>query len=110
MICKTGTDFWHKAVEKEMKACGIAFEFRNDQPVGFAEITCHLVFDTKMDFTRKARHVAGGHLTDPPDNVPACASVVSRESMRILFLAAALYDVDVLAADVGKCFFECQVR
>ena len=33
---------------------------------GFQEITCHLVFDVKMDFTRKARYVADGSTTDTP--------------------------------------------
>jgi hypothetical protein len=29
--------------------------------IGFQEIGCHIVFDIKMDFTRKARFCAGGH-------------------------------------------------
>jgi hypothetical protein len=33
--------------------------------IGFQEIKCHIIFDVKMDFTRKARFVAGGHLTQP---------------------------------------------
>ncbi len=35
-------------------------------PPGYQQILCHMVFDIKMDFTRKARYVAGGHVTDPP--------------------------------------------
>ena len=31
---------------------------------GYQEIKCHLVFDIKMNFTRKARFVAGSHMTD----------------------------------------------
>jgi hypothetical protein len=34
-------------------------------PVGHQRIPCHMIFDVKMDFTRKARFVAGGHVTDP---------------------------------------------
>ena len=34
--------------------------------VGFKEIGCHLIFDVNMDFTRKARFVAGGHTTEAP--------------------------------------------
>ena len=30
-------------------------------PVGYQKITCHMIFDVKMDFYRKARFVAGGH-------------------------------------------------
>ena len=31
--------------------------------VGFQEIRCHLIFDVKMDFIRKARFVEVGHTT-----------------------------------------------
>ena len=35
--------------------------------IGFQEIKCHnMVFDVKIDFTRKARFVAGGHMTEAP--------------------------------------------
>ena len=53
----------------------------------------------KMDFTRKARYCAGGHTTDAPDGI-TYSSVVSRDSVRIGFLAAALHGVDVLAIDL----------
>ena len=49
-------------------------------PPGFKKISCHLILDVKFDLTRKARYVAGGHLT----RVPAAmtfASVVSRDSV-----------------------------
>ncbi|KAL7523403.1 hypothetical protein ACHAXR_000160 [Thalassiosira sp. AJA248-18] len=63
---------------------------------GFQEIECHLIFDVKMEFTRKARFVAGGHMTETP--VGLCySSVVSRDSVRIAFLVTALNDLDILA-------------
>jgi hypothetical protein len=34
--------------------------------IGFQEIGCHIVFDIKMDFTRKARFVAGGCTIETP--------------------------------------------
>jgi hypothetical protein len=34
--------------------------------IGFQEIGCQIVFDIKLDFTRKARFCAGGHTTDTP--------------------------------------------
>jgi hypothetical protein len=66
---KTGTTFWHDAIEKEMKNVLPAFEFCDDDkaPTGYKHITCHMIFDVKMiGLVRKARFVAGGHLTDPP--------------------------------------------
>jgi hypothetical protein len=68
-------------------------------PPGYTEICCHMIFDIKMDFTTKARFVAGGHLTDPPKD-SVYSSVVTRESVRLFFLIAALNDLDVLACDV----------
>ena len=37
--------------------------------VGFQEIGCHLIFNVKMDFTRKAQFVAGGHTTEAPSSI-----------------------------------------
>jgi hypothetical protein len=34
--------------------------------IGFPEIGCHIFFDIKMDFTRKARFCARGHTTNTP--------------------------------------------
>jgi hypothetical protein len=62
-----------------------------------------MVFDIKMDFTRKARLVAGGHVTDPPVSI-MYSTVVSRESVRIAFLIAALNDLNILAADIGNAY------
>jgi len=36
-------------------------------PDDYKESPLRMIFDVKMDFTRKARLVAGGHLTDPPE-------------------------------------------
>ena len=106
-----GTDYWRKAIEKEMKNVRPAFERWDDGTVedarqgkkliGFQEIKCHMVFDIKMDFTRKARYVAGGHMTEPPAET-TYSSVVSRESVRIAFLIAALNGLDICAADIGN--------
>jgi Reverse transcriptase (RNA-dependent DNA polymerase) len=64
-------------------------------------IPCRVIFDIKMDFTRKARIVAGGHLTNPPTSI-TYSSVVSQEMVRIAFVLAALNDLDILAADIGN--------
>ena len=55
-----------------------------------------MIFDVKTDLSRKARLVAGGHLTDPPKD-SVYSSVVSRDSVRIAFTIAALNDLEVLA-------------
>jgi hypothetical protein len=80
---------WWDAILKEMKNVRPAFKVweksKEDIPIGFQEIACHLIFDVKMgeDFRRKARFVAGGHTTDVPDSIITYSSVVSRDSVRI---------------------------
>ena len=56
-----------------------------------------------MDLTRKARFAAGGHMTAPPTSM-TYVSVVSRESVRIAFLLAALNDMDMLTGDIGNAY------
>jgi len=58
---------------------------------------------------RKARFVAGGHLTDPPKE-STYSSVVSRDSVRLFFLIAALNDVDVLACDVQNAYVNAETK
>ena len=88
---------------KEMKNVMPAFQFSDDNkiPIGYTKIPLHMVFDVKMvGLVRKAtsRLVAGGHVTEEPKK-STYSSVVSRDSVRIAFLIAALNDLDVLAAD-----------
>ena len=119
---ETGTDFWWKAIQKEMKKVMIAFEYDEsltpDQIreglakgsyVGFQEIRCHMIFDVKMDLTRKARFVAGGHLTEPPSSI-TYSSVVSRDSVRLAFLLAALNGLNIMACDIGNAYLNAPCR
>jgi hypothetical protein len=82
---ETGTTFLMDAIRKEMEKVKVAFEFceswtphqvrdgtaRGDF-VGYQEIDCHMIFDIKMDLTRKARFVAGGHTTETPTSITQC--------------------------------------
>jgi hypothetical protein len=105
---KNGNDFWSKAIEKEMSNVGIAFEILEDgqkAPIGWSKASGHIVFDVKMDFTRKARWVLDGHLTKKPD-ISTYAGVVSRESVRIALTYAALNDINVMAADIQNAYLQ----
>ena len=108
---RTGTDFWRKAIELEMKNVQPAFEFIDGDvvPKFYKKIDCHMIFDVKMDLTRKARLVAGGHQTDPPKE-STYSSVVSRDSIRIAFTVAALNDLDVLSADVQGAYLNAPTK
>jgi Reverse transcriptase (RNA-dependent DNA polymerase) len=108
----TGTDLWRRAIEKEMLNVKPAFQILEDDekvPVGHQFIKCHMVFDIKMDFTRKARFVAGGHMTKAPASI-TYSSVVSRESVRIAFLIAALNGLEIRSADVGNAYLNADCR
>ena len=60
---------------------GVAFEILEDEktaPAGYTNVSGHLIWSVKMDFTRKAGWVLDGHKT--PDPVGSkYAGVVSRE-------------------------------
>ena len=62
---------------------GVVFEVLNDgirAPIGWSKVTGHLVWEAKMDLTRKAKWVLDGHRT--PDPVGSTyAGVISRESV-----------------------------
>jgi hypothetical protein len=103
---ENGDDFWERSIEKEMKNVRVTFKIMDDGqrvPVGYQRIPCMLIYDLKMDFTRKTRLVAGGHVTQPPA-VLVYASVVSRESVRIALAIAALNDMSVLGADISNAY------
>ncbi|GAX14347.1 hypothetical protein FisN_UnNu047 [Fistulifera solaris] len=123
----TGTDFWRRAIEKEMGKIsamgtferwngGSAEDIRSGKVKlpGFREIKCHMIFDIKMDgkFTRKARFVADGNMTGELPAYMTYSTVVSRESVRIAFLYAALNDLDILGCDVTNAYLNapCQEK
>ena len=100
--------YWRDAIVKEMKNVGVAFELLDEgvqAPPGWHKVTGHLVFDVKMDFTRKARWVLDGHKTPDPLG-STYAGVVSRESVRIAFTYAALNGLDVCAVDILNAYLQ----
>jgi hypothetical protein len=117
----TGMKHWENAMKKEMGKVSVAYKPKDDvtpddvrkgrvkDMIGFQEIKCHMVFDMKMDFTRKARFVAGGHMTQPATSI-TYSSVVSRDSFRIAFLLATLNELHILACDVGNAYLNAPCR
>ena len=74
-------------------------------PPAYSEALGHVVFDVKMDFTRKARFVKNGHLNpDPIDS--NFAGVVSRDSVCIIFTYAAVNGLDIYAADIKSVYLQ----
>lgn len=94
---ENGNTLWMDAIRKEMSAVMIALEHHEGNPeelVGFEKITGHLVFDVKLgeNFRRKARFCADGHKTGAPASL-TYSSVVSRDSVRIILMIAALNEL-----------------
>jgi hypothetical protein len=59
-------------------------------------------------FKFKSRMVAGGHMVEAPPFL-TYASVVSRDTVRIALLMAALHDLDVKAADVENAYLTAPI-
>ena len=110
-----GNTLWWNAICQEMKNVRVAFEeFDGDEkdlPPGYQYVDCHIIFDIKMgeNFRRKARMVAGGHKTSTPDSLKY-SSVVSRDSVRIIFTIAALNGLKVLSADIQNAYLTAKCR
>ena len=102
---RNGNTMWMDVLAKEMFNVGIAFEVLEEKqsaPPGWSKLTGHLVWDVKMDFTRKVRWVLDGHKT--PDPIGSTyAGIVSRESIRIAFTYAALNGLDQQAFEMHIC-------
>ena len=62
-----------------------------------------------MDFTRKARFVAGGHTTTAPSSM-TYSSVMSHDSIRLAFLIAALNDLDIMSCDLENAYLNAPCR
>jgi hypothetical protein len=68
-----------------------------------------MIFDVKMEvFRRKARLVTGGHKTEAPATITD-ANVVSRETVRIALLMAALNNLEVKVGDVLNAYITAPI-
>ena len=105
---KNGNNYWITAIQKEMTNVGIAFTIIDNginPPPGWRKASGHLVFDVKMDFTRKARWVKDDHRTHDP-TTSAYAGVVSCESVRVALTYAALMNLDIMTADIQNAYLQ----
>ena len=108
-----GNNYWEASIAKEMKDVRVAFRILNEGetvPIGYSFVRCHMIFDVKMeDFRRKARLVAGGHMTETPATM-TYASVVSRETVRLALKLAALNDLEVKCSDVMNAYITAPIE
>jgi hypothetical protein len=104
-----GNYLWRDALSKEMHNVGIAFlvlDAGQDALVRWSnKESSHIIYDVKIDFTRKARWVLDGHKTANPVG-STYAGVVSQESVRIALTYAALNELDVTAANMRNAYLQ----
>ena len=77
-------------------------------PPGWQKATGHIIFEVKMDFTRKARWVKDGHKT-PDLTTSSFAGVVSRESIRISLTYAGLLGLPVIGGDIQNAYLQAPI-
>ena len=110
-----GDTLWWDAILMEMRNVRPAFKkwekAKSNLPVGYQKIKCHFVFDIKMseNFRWKARLVANGNETEAPPTL-TYSSVVSRDSVRIALLVAALNDLNILSCDIQNAYLTANCR
>ena len=111
---ENGDTMWTDAIREEMKKIKGAVRIYDGDPkelIGYQEITGHIIFDVKLGegFRRKARFVGDGHKTETPSSV-TYSSVVSRDSVRIILMLAALNNLDIEGADIENAYLTAPCR
>ena len=105
---KNSNSFWFGSLQNEMTNIGIDFEILEKDtlvPVGWKKATGHLIWDVKMDFTRKTRWVLDSHRQGQPEG-STYAGVVSQEIVGIALTYAALNKLDVISGDICNAYLK----
>jgi len=109
---KTNQDTqWADAIQKEVDSLYTTYkcfqEIPEGQPVpeGYQKIPLLWTFAVKFDGRRRARCVAGGHLT-PDLEVDMYSGVVDLDIVRLAFIAAKLMNLQVVTADIGSAYIQ----
>ena len=103
-----GNTLWADSCKLEMSNVGVAFEILkpgDKSPPGWKKESGHLIYDVKMDFTRKTRWVKDGHRTPNP-KTSCYAGVIYCESILIALTYAALHKIDFKAADIQNAYLQ----
>ena len=81
----------------------------NIQLQGYQKIRVRMIYAVKHDGRRKARLVAGGHLTpEPLESV--YSGVVSLRGIRLIIFLAELNGLDTWATDIGNAYLEAKTK
>ena len=104
---RNGNTLWADAIEKEFGQLH-AYKTFEDMgvnkaavPPDYKTVRVHLVFDVKYDLRRKARLVAGGHLTEDPDDA-VYSGIASLRSIRMCLFLGEWNGLTTVVGDVGN--------
>ena len=110
---ENGDTLWKQALDKEMNKIRdfkVFSEAKNGKPPpDYKRITCHVIFDAKHDGRRKARFVAGGHLTSDPGE-DSYSGVIAPDAIRLGMFAAVHNNLKVLTADIGNAYLYANTK
>jgi hypothetical protein len=105
---RNGNTLWMDSLAKEMGNLMIAFEILEPgqkAPPGWYKATDQIIFDLKLDFTRKARWVKDCY-KDPDSTTSSFAGAVSWESIRIVLTYAGLLGLPVIGGDIKNAYLQ----
>jgi len=111
-----GNNLWTEAMKKELDKIRSYDTFKDvgtnkaNVPEQYKPVRVHFVFDIKpTTLMRKARLVAGGHLTeDPADSV--FSGIVNLRNLRITMTVAETTGLQIHNVDIGNAYLEAQTR
>ena len=118
---KLGGDFWTKVIVKEMgKYVYHLINFKVFQPVRQGKEKLGLYVSTSMctwyltsiwmgNLLENKRLVAGGHTTAITSAI-AYSSVVSRESVRVVFILVSLNELEIFTCSIGNSYPNAKFR
>ncbi len=111
---QNGNKLWATAIQTEMNQMYQYETFKSkgldaSVPRGYQQIRVHLIFDVKQDGRRKARLVAGGHMTAPSEDT-YYSSVVSLRGMRLVVFLAELNELELCTGDIGNAYLEAYTK
>ena len=106
-----GNTKWDDAIETELRAlheersCVEKLKDKSKIPNGCKHVPLSWVFAVKFDLRHRARCVAGGHVTDDPEQ-DVHSGIVDLETAKVALVAAILTQLQIVAADISSAYIQ----
>ena len=111
---ENGNNLWEEAITKEINQLLDLETFKilergERAPEDYTFVSLIIVFDVKHDGRRKARIVAGGHMTDPSTE-DVYSSLVGPDGVRMVTYIADSNGLKMMVGDVGNAYLNGYTR